>query len=100
VAIMLGRETRNLLLGSAASKRTQQAIRGAIQEFSEVDSVVTLLTMQLGMDSVLVTGEINIRDDLTTNEIEQLLNRITLRIREKAPEVANIYLEPHPIAAA
>lgn len=98
VAIMLGRETRNLLLGASASKRTREAIRGAIAEFPEVDSVVDLLTMQLGLDSVLVTGEINIEDGLTTNEIEALLTRLTTRIREAAPEVQNIYLEPHPVA--
>jgi divalent metal cation (Fe/Co/Zn/Cd) transporter len=89
---------RNLLLGASASKRTREAIRGAIAEFPEVDSVVDLLTMQLGLDSVLVTGEINIEDGLTTNEIEALLTRLTTRIREAAPEVQNIYLEPHPVA--
>jgi len=97
VAIMLGRETRDLLLGSAASKRTQKAIRGAIAEFSEVESVVALLTMQLGSDSVLVTGEINIQDNLKTNEIEALLGRLEKRIHEAAPEVQNIFLEPHPV---
>lgn len=97
VAIMLGRQTRDLLLGSAASKRTREAIRGAIAEFPEVKSVVALLTMQLGLDSVLLTGEINIKDDLSTDEIEALLVRLNERIREAAPEVQNIYLEPHPV---
>ena len=97
VAIMLGRETRDLLLGSAASKRTREAIRGAIAEFPEVEAVVDLLTMQLGLHSVLVTGEINIEDDLTTDEIEILITRLNERIRAAAPEVQNIYLEPHPV---
>lgn len=97
VAIMLGRQTRDLLLGAAASKRTREAIRGAIAEFPEVEAVVDLLTMQLGLDSVLVTGEINIEDNLTTNEIETLLRRLADRIREAAPEVQNIYLEPHSV---
>ena len=100
VAIMLGRETRDLLLGSAASKRTRTAIRAAITEFPEVESIVDLLTMQLGLDSVLVTGEINIKDDLSTNDIETLLERLSDRIRHAAPEVQNIYLEPHPVPKA
>jgi cation diffusion facilitator family transporter len=95
VAIMLGRETRTLLLGSAAPHRTQQAIRSAIQDFPEVDSIVNLLTMQLGLDSVLVTGEVNLRDNLTTDDIEGLFLRMDDHIRNKAPEVKNIYLEPH-----
>ncbi len=98
VAIMLGRETRDLLLGAAASKRTQAAIRDAIGEFTEVVTVVNLLTMQLGADSVLVTAEINIENGLTTDQIEALLQRMTTRIRAAAPEVKNVYLEPHPVA--
>lgn len=97
VAIMLGKETRTLLLGSAAAPRTRDAIRAAITEFPEVEEIVTLLTMQLGLNSVLVTGEINIVDNLTTDEIEHLLRRMTTRMREAAPEVKNVYLEPHPV---
>lgn len=96
VAIMLGWETRGLLLGASASRRTQAAIVGAINEFLEVESVVDLLTMQLGLDSVLVTGELNLVSGLTTDEIERLLQRMNDRIRAAAPEVKNIYLEPHP----
>ncbi len=49
------------------------------------------------MDSVLLTGEINIRDNLTTNRIEALLGHLADRIRQVAPEVKNVYLEPHPV---
>lgn len=100
VAIMLGKETRNLLLGSAASPRVREEIRGAIEAFPEVTGIVNLLTMQLGLDSVLVTAEINIQDRLTTDEIEQLLRRVTQRIREAAPTVKNVYLEPHSLPRA
>lgn len=51
--------------------------------------------MQLGIGSVLVTGQINIKDELTTDDIERLLLQINRRIREAAPAVRNIYLEPH-----
>lgn len=95
VAIMLGRETRDLLLGASASPRTREAIRSAIAEFPEVTLVVELLTMRLGLNCVLVTGEITIEDGLKTNEIEHLLRKVTSRIREAAPEVNNVYLKPH-----
>lgn len=95
VAIMLGRETRDLLLGASANQRTRSSIRSAITEFKEVEGVVDLLTMQMGLDSVLVTGEVHLRDGLSTDEIENVLERITMRIREDAPDVKNIFLEPH-----
>jgi cation diffusion facilitator family transporter len=97
VALSLGAQTRRLLLGAAAPERVQAAIRGAIASFPEVHAVVRLLTMQLGLNSFLVTGELNIRDNLTTDEIEDLLNRITRRIREVAPGAQNVYLEPNAV---
>ena len=66
----------------------------------EVAAIVELLTMQLGLNSVLVTGEINFRDGLTTDEIERLLTRIAARVREAAPDVRNVYLEPHSLSSA
>src|SRR5215207_3903887 len=97
VALMLGRETRDLLLGAAAAPRSRRAIREAIAEFPDVCAVVSLLTMQLGLNSVLVTGQVNIADDLTTDDIERLLARIAERLRQVTPEVKNVYLEPHPV---
>ena len=99
VAIMLGKETRDLLLGAAAVPSQRQAIRESVLASPEVESIVRLLTMQLGLDSILVTGEINIRDNLTTDDIEMLLQRITARIRETTPDVKNVYLEPHQVPA-
>lgn len=95
VAIMLGKETRDLLLGASANDRTRTAIRSAITEFREVEAVVDLLTMQMGLNSVLVTGEVHLQDGLTTGDIERLLESITRRVREDAPDVKNIFLEPH-----
>ncbi|MBA2364452.1 MAG: cation transporter [Chloroflexia bacterium] len=95
VAIMLGREARDLLLGSAAPHRVRRMIEEAISSFPEVRQIVTVLTMQLGVDSILVTGELNVRDDLTTDEIEDVMTRISERIRQQVPQVRNIYLEPH-----
>ncbi len=95
VALMLGREARDLLLGSAAPHRVRTMIEEAISSFPEVRQIVTVLTMQLGVDSILVTGELNVRDDLTTDEIEDVMTRISERIRQQVPQVRNIYLEPH-----
>ena len=95
VAFMLGVEARGLLLGSAAPPRARRAIEQTIRSFPEVRAIVTVLTMQLGPDSILVTGGGNVRDGLTTDEIEHLLERLAASIRAAVSEVKNIYLEPH-----
>lgn len=37
------------------------------------------------------------KNDLTTDEIDEPLQRITDRVREAALEVMDLYIEPHPV---
>lgn len=96
VAISLVLDARNLILGAPAAPRTQRKIRDAIGEFPGV-AIVELLTMRLGLKSVLVTGRIDISDELQTGEIEELLMRMERHIQDAVPEVKNLYLEPQSL---
>ena len=94
VALILGNEARDVLLGSSAPIDTRREIRDAIASFPEIDSIVTLLTMELGIESVLVTGRVDLRDGLTADDVERLLEDVNRKVREAVPEVRNMYLEP------
>ena len=87
-AFLLGVQSRSLLLGQAANPETREAIRGVVRGFPEVTGIVRILTMQLGVQSVLVTGEIEVQRDLTTEQIEGLLARIDGRLNQAVPEVS------------
>jgi hypothetical protein len=52
-----------------------------------------MLTMQLGSNSVLVTGELRVQRNLTTEQIEDLLRRIDGKIAVDVPEVAETFWE-------
>ncbi len=94
VAIMLGRETRALLLGASAEPRVDAAIRAELERHPEIEGIIELLTMQLGYNSVLVTGRVNVKDDLSASEVEAMLTRLDDSIKKAVPSVRNIYLEP------
>jgi divalent metal cation (Fe/Co/Zn/Cd) transporter len=55
--------------------------------------IVRLLTMQLGTHSVLVTGEIEVRRHMETDEIEELVSKIDARLAETVPEVSDTFWE-------
>ena len=93
VSVMLGMQARNLLLGAAASEDTRIALHRVLMTFSEVEGVMRMLTMQLGANSVLVTGELRVRKGLTTEEIEDLLVRIDRKVAEDVPEVSETFWE-------
>jgi cation diffusion facilitator family transporter len=93
VSVMLGMQSRKLLLGAAASEETRIGLHRVLMTFPEVEGVMRMLTMQLGSHSVLVTGELRVRRDLTTEQIEALLGRIDRKVAEDVPEVVETFWE-------
>ena len=96
VAWELGTDSRRLLIGEAMPAETRQKIEEIMVSFSEVTEVLRLLTMHLGPNSALLTAEINVVDGLNTDQIEDLLERITQKVRSEIPEVTQTFIELHP----
>ncbi len=92
-AAFLAFETKKLIVGEAVTPLKRKRILGAVNSFSQVEKIVSLKTMHFSPDEVLVTLEINYKDDLVTDELEEINNRIEKKIREIIPD-AKIYLEP------
>jgi len=95
VAVMLGSQSRSLLLGAAASPETRQRLREIVRSFPDVEDIPRLLSMQIGANNVLVTGELQVRRQMTTSEIEHLIATIDARIAEELPEVRETFWELH-----
>lgn len=96
VAWELGTDSRALLIGEAVLPEDQQRLRETMTSFPEVTQVLRLLTMHLGPDSVLVNAEIHVVDELTTDQIENLLEKITRAIHKELPEITQTFIELHP----
>jgi divalent metal cation (Fe/Co/Zn/Cd) transporter len=96
VAWELGRDSRALLLGEAAPPEDEERLRNVMTSFEEVTEVLRLLTMHLEPNAVLVNAEIHVVDGLDTDQIEELLERITRAMRKEVPEVSQTFIELHP----
>lgn len=93
VALMLGLQARSLLIGAAAGTETREAIAACLRGFPEVEGIARILTMQLGSHSVLVSGELRLRRNLSLDQAEELLSRIDAELAEGVPEVADTFWE-------
>lgn len=93
VAFSLARSTRGLLLGEAATPKSLRAIREAIKDHPNVNSVVELLTMHLAPKQILVNAHVNMKDSLTNTEIIDTIAEIEERIKTAEPKVDMIFLE-------
>ncbi len=93
VAVLLASETKELLVGEAATRADRSAIRGAVLSVGDVEAVGRLLTMHLGPEEVLVNVEVGLQDGLTGEEVTAAVGRIESAIRGVVPEAGDIFVE-------
>lgn len=91
-ALFLAFETRMLLVGEAVTLYKRRKILKVVRSFDEVDDILSLKTMHLSSDEVLVALEIDYRDDMIVGDLEQINLEIENKIKEFIPR-AKVYLE-------
>ena len=93
VAFILARSSRGLLLGEAASAKTVEAIRQAIESHPNVERVVELLTMHLAPKQILINAHVKMRQGLLTDDVVRTVEEVEDRIKQAEPKVEMIFLE-------
>jgi cation diffusion facilitator family transporter len=100
IAVVLGRDTRALLIGEAATPEERQEITEILEARPEVDRLLELLTMALAPDRLLVAARIDLADGLSTSEVEHASSAIDHELREKVPGVWQVFLDATPRSEA
>ncbi|BCL25928.1 cation diffusion facilitator family transporter [Streptomyces aurantiacus] len=93
VAYRLGRDARDQLIGQATDEESSGRIRALLDAQPEIDSVESLLTMQLGPDSTLVAARIDLTPGLDSEEVELVAVRIKASVSHLVPAADQIYLD-------
>ncbi|MGF6824077.1 cation diffusion facilitator family transporter [Microbacterium sp. ZKA21] len=94
IAIVLGVETKSLLVGEGANPGDHDRIVDAITAGPEVEKLIHLKTLYLGPDELLVAAKIAMSGDTTVREAADDINDIEKRIRDAVPVARAIYIEP------
>lgn len=98
VAVVLGRESKELLIGERAAPELSAAIRETAAEESCVVEVVDIITSQLSPDQVIATLGVVIDENLRVAEVEQLIYRIEKAIRARHPQLFRVFVRPQSSA--
>ena len=96
VAYTLGRDNKGLLIGEAARPEQRELLRDVIVGHPEVEEVLELLTMHLGPNALLVAVRLDLQDDLSAAEVEELSNQIDHELRHAVTEVSQVFLDATP----
>jgi cation diffusion facilitator family transporter len=93
VALLLAYESKSLLIGESASPKIRRQILEAATQVPQVVKVIEVLTMHLAPDEVLVNMDLNLKDGLTTDEVENAIDQVKQKIRKRVPQATRIFLE-------
>src|SRR5712691_6807635 len=94
VAIRLGLDSRDLLIGRAAGPRDQDRIKVEIESTAGVDRLLELLTMHLGPDHLIVAARVSLTGDIDADDVEDLADCIDRRLAEVLPQTPHVFIDP------
>ena len=93
VAVFLAYESKGLLVGESADLKVVRGIQEIGRQDEAVEEVAPPLTMYLAPREVLLTLEVDFKNNLSAEEVEQAVDRLEKRIREEYPQVKRIFIE-------
>jgi cation diffusion facilitator family transporter len=96
VAVRLGMDNRELLIGRSADDRDLATIREVIGSTDGIDDLHELLTMHLGPDNLIVAARVSLAEGLSSDDAEDLADRVDRRLSEQVPEVSHVFIDPTP----
>lgn len=94
VAVILGIETKSLLVGEGASDADAHALRSAIESGEDVERVIHMKTLYLGPDELLVAAKVAFPAAETLEHVAAGIDAAEQRIRAAVPAARVVYLEP------
>jgi cation diffusion facilitator family transporter len=94
VAVRLGLDSRDFLIGRAAEPRELETIRAEIENAPGVDELLDLRTMHLGPDHMIVPARVAFSDEISADRAEDVADDIDRRLADRLPQVAHVFLDP------
>jgi len=97
VSFFFAAECKALLVGEGLLPEDVEKIHQILEEESRVTVYRRPLSLYFGPNEVLVNLDVNFIDELTSDEIEETIDRIEIRIKAAIPPVNRIYIEADSI---
>jgi cation diffusion facilitator family transporter len=94
VAIKLGLDSRDYLIGRAATPADLEVIRGEIETAQGVDALLDLRTMYLGPDHLVIAARVSFDDGLSAGRAEDVADEVDRRLTSRLSMVPHVFLDP------
>jgi cation diffusion facilitator family transporter len=94
VAVRLGLDNREFLIGRAADPKELEAIGHEIEKTPGVAQVVEVLTMYLGPDHLIVAARVDFSEDISADQAEEIADEIDKRLAGRLDQTPHVFLDP------
>jgi cation diffusion facilitator family transporter len=94
VAVVLALETKSMLVGESAAAGDLEQIEAALRSEQHVLDILSLKTVHVGPDDILVACKISVAPTDSARHITDTINSAEERIRAAVPEAVFIFIEP------
>ena len=94
ISIFLARESKSLLMGETTSRRVLKRVIVLTEADETVLKVKKHFSMYMGPEEVLLHLNTVFKDNLTTRQITDAIERITAIIQKEFPRIKQIFIEP------
>ena len=100
VAIVLGNESRSLLMGEAFEPAKLAELKRLVAADPAVEGIGEPLTMYVGPNTVLLNLAVRFRHSGSVAELEEAIVRLERHIAQAFPEITRIYIEADSLRSA
>ncbi|OGD79175.1 hypothetical protein A3B52_03160 [Candidatus Curtissbacteria bacterium RIFCSPLOWO2_01_FULL_41_28] len=94
LSLLLLFSVRSFLIGKSAPFQTQKQIIESAKSIPGVLDVLDLKTAYVGPNKLLVNIEIHIKNNLDTDSIEKIIDKVKSKVRKDTPDAFHIQVEP------
>ncbi|MBW8733104.1 MAG: cation transporter [Asticcacaulis sp.] len=94
VAIVLARESKELLIGERADPALQRTVVDLAKNARGIVGVNGILTSQMSPTDVVVALSLEFDDDLTIVDVEEIVGGLEAEVRKIRPEVSALFVKP------
>src|SRR6266545_3345881 len=98
-AIMLARESKELLIGEPESARVTASILDLARQQPGVERANVVFTVHLAPDQIVVALSLEFSDNLTTPQIEERIVALERAVGEAHPDVIAVFVKPQTARA-
>jgi divalent metal cation (Fe/Co/Zn/Cd) transporter len=100
-AVVLITQLHHLITGRPVPDTVQSSIRAAVVSVAEVDAINSMAATFAGSEDIVVDLDLDLREELTTGQIEEALDEIHEAVTLREPRVRRLRVDlnsPMPVA--